>query len=115
MYTLTPVENVYMLLIKWASTRENLSSGVANNTGADQPAHPCSLLSASVSRLFESIISRLDTTEISVFLRVSVAEETGLSLALSEAPKACFGATWRKLYRFVNFFKGRNKNCLGPV
>ena len=46
---------------KWASTRENLSlggggggGGVANNTSADQPAHPRSLISAFVVRFFES-------------------------------------------------------------
>ena len=32
----------------WASTRENLSSGFAKNTGADQPAHQRSLISAFV-------------------------------------------------------------------
>ena len=50
----------------WASTRENLSSGVANNTGADQPAPPRSLLSAFVVRLMESIISRLASSKISI-------------------------------------------------
>ena len=48
-----------------------LSSGLVNNKGADQPAHPHSLISAFVFRSFESIISRL-----------SVAMETSLSLAL---------------------------------
>ena len=33
--------------------------GFANNTGADQPAHLCSLISALVIHLLESIISRL--------------------------------------------------------
>ena len=41
--------------------------GFANNTGTDQPVHPRSLISAFVIRLLESIISRLDTREISVF------------------------------------------------
>ena len=36
----------------------------------------------------ESIISKLATIEISFFELVSEAEETGLSLALSETPKA---------------------------
>ena len=54
-----------------------LSSGLVNNKGADQPAHPHSLISAFVFRSFESIISRL-----------SVAKETGLSLAFSKTPKA---------------------------
>ena len=52
--------------IMWASTRENLSSGFANNTGADQPAHPRSLISAFVIRFFESTICKLATGEISI-------------------------------------------------
>ena len=62
----------------------------ANNKGADQPAHPRSLISAFVIRLLESTISRLDTSEISIFQLVSAAEETGLSFALSETPKTGF-------------------------
>ena len=55
--------------------------------GADQPAHPRSLISASVIRLLESIISRLATSKIPIFQFVSVAGETGLSFALSESPR----------------------------
>ena len=40
--------------------------GVANNTGADQPAHLRSLISASVIHILESIISKLKTREISI-------------------------------------------------
>ena len=43
-----------------------------------------SLISAFVIRFLESIISKLATIEISFTWPVSVAEETGLSLALSE-------------------------------
>ena len=55
----------------WASSRENLSSGgggggSANNTGADQPAHPRSLISAFVIRFLKSTISTLATGEISI-------------------------------------------------
>ena len=39
----------------------------ANNTGADQPAHPRSLISAFVNRVLESTISKRATSEISVF------------------------------------------------
>ena len=39
----------------------------ANNKGADQPAHPRSLISAFVIRLLESTTSRLITSEISIF------------------------------------------------
>ena len=53
-----------------------LSSGLVNNKGADKPTHSHSLISAFVFRSYESIISRL-----------SVAKETGLSLALSKTPK----------------------------
>ena len=63
--------------------------GFANNTGAYQPALPRKLISTFVIRLLESIISRLAAGHISIFLLVSVAEETGLSLALSETQKPC--------------------------
>ena len=55
--------------------------GFANNTGADQSALPRSLISAFVIRFVESIICILATEEISIFLLVPVAEETGLKLA----------------------------------
>ena len=55
--------------------------GFANNTGADQPAHLRRLISAFFIGLSRSIISRLATSKILIFLLVSVAEETGLKLA----------------------------------
>ena len=51
-----------LALIIWACLR-----WFANNTGADQPAHPRCLISAFVVRLSKSIISRLATSEISIF------------------------------------------------
>ena len=42
------------------------------------------LISAFIIHIFKSIISKLATSEISFFLLVSVAVETGLSLALSK-------------------------------
>ena len=41
--------------------------GFGNNTGADQPAHPCSLISALIIRFSESITCKLATGEISIF------------------------------------------------
>ena len=41
-----------------------------------------------IIRLFESIISRLAMSDLSIFLLVSVAEQAGLSLALSETKKS---------------------------
>ena len=41
--------------------------GVANNTVADQPALPPSLIGAFVIRFLESIISKLAMSEISIF------------------------------------------------
>ena len=67
----------------WASTRENLSLGFAHNKGADLPAHPRSLISAFVICFLESTICKLATGEISIFYLASVAEESGLKLALS--------------------------------
>ena len=61
-----------------------------NNKGADQPTRTRSLSSAFVISSLESIISGLASSEISTFLLVSVAEETGLSLPLSETLKTGF-------------------------
>ena len=41
--------------------------GFANNTGADQPARPRSLISAFVIRFLESTIFNLASGEISIF------------------------------------------------
>ena len=53
-----------------------LSSGLVKYKSGEQPTHSHILISAFVFRSFESIISRL-----------SVAKETGLSLALSKTQK----------------------------
>ena len=67
--------------------------GLANNTGAVQPTHPPSLISAFVIRFLLSSICKLATSEILFFLLVSVAEGTGLKLALLDTPKTGFLAT----------------------
>ena len=41
--------------------------GFANNTDADQPANPCTLISDFVIRFLESIICNLAKGEISIF------------------------------------------------
>ena len=64
--------------------------GFANNKGSDKPALPRRLISAFVIRVLESIISKLATIEISIFELVSVAEETGLNLTLSDTTKTGF-------------------------
>ena len=63
--------------------------GLANNTGADQPAHPRSLISAFVIRFVKRIKCKLATGE-TIFWPIPVAEGTSLKLALSETPKTGF-------------------------
>ena len=53
----------------------------ANNKGADQPAHPRSLISAFVVRCLDIIISLDSTAEIPRLERTSVAAQAGLCLA----------------------------------
>ena len=67
--------------------------GFVNNKGADQPEHPHSLISAFVIHLLESIISRLATSTMPIFLLVSVAEQAGLNLTLWETSKTGFVAS----------------------
>ena len=47
--------------------KKNCLRGFANNKGADQPAHPRSLISAFVIRLFESNICKIATSKLSIF------------------------------------------------
>ena len=55
----------------------------------------CVLHQRSLNSAFHySSISKLYTSEDSIFWLVSVAEQAGLSLALSENPKADFAAEW---------------------
>ena len=60
----------------------------ANNKGADQLAHPRSLISAFVVRCLDSTISLDSIAEISRL--VSVAAQAGLCLAQSETPEDTF-------------------------
>ena len=48
-------------------TQENLSPGFANNKGADQTAHPRSLISDFAIRYLETIVAKLVSCKISLF------------------------------------------------
>ena len=67
--------------------------GFANNKGEDQPAHAGSLISTFIIRFLEVSLSKLAASEISIFLLVSVAEETCLSLTLLEILQTGFVAS----------------------
>ena len=55
-----------------------------NNKGTGQPAHSHSLISAYVFHILESIISKLATSQISMFSLVFVIEQTGLGITWLE-------------------------------
>ena len=59
----------------------------ANNKGADQSAHPQSLISIFVARCLDSVMSLVSVTKISTIMLASVAEQASLSLAWSETPE----------------------------
>ena len=78
----------------WALSQENLSSVFVNNKGVYQPALPRSLMSAFAISLLQSIISKHAEGKITIFWLVTVAEETALSLPLSETKKTgCYVMT----------------------
>ena len=62
----------------------------ANNKGADQPAHPRSLISAFVVRCLDSVMSLVSVMKISSLMVASVAEQASLSLTWSETPEDTF-------------------------
>ena len=76
------------------ATKPSCLQGFANNKGTEQPAHPRRLISAFVIYHISTCFKRRFN-----FLQVSVAEETGLSLALSETLKTGFVAT--RPFRFL--------------
>ena len=52
----------------------------ANNKGADQPAHPRSLISTFVVRCLDRVMSLVSVSKISSLMLASVAEQASLSL-----------------------------------
>ena len=62
----------------------------ANNKGADQPAHPGSLISTFVVCYQDSIISPVSISDISSLYLASVAAQAGLSLTWSKTQKTGF-------------------------
>ena len=89
-YSPVALRLIYLSFLSGPRSEKTCLRGFANNKGTDQPAHSRSLISAFVFRLLKSIISRLASSEISIFYVVSVAEETSLSVVLSETPKTGF-------------------------
>ena len=88
----------------WALMRENLSTGFANNKGADQSAHPCRLISAFVIGFWECDINKHAKGEISIIQLDCVAEETGLNLTLLETLKTGFVASRPIYYTIIDTF-----------
>ena len=62
----------------------------ANNKGADQPAHPRSLISTFVVRCLDSMICILAISKVSRCFLVSVAEQAGLNLTWSKISEDMF-------------------------
>ena len=85
----------------------------ANNKGADQPAHPRSLISAFVVRCLDSVMSLVSVTKISSLILASVAEQASWSRTWSETPEDAFshGAAQVDLNLLIllNQFKKREK------
>ena len=77
----------------WATSGENLFMPHANNKVADQPALPRSLFSVFAIRCLDSIIPQVSISEISSLSLVSVAEQAGLNLTMSQTPKTGFLVT----------------------
>ena len=82
-------------ILQWnlATAWENLFMSYASNKGADQPAHPRSLISNFVVRCLDSIISLVSTSETSCLYLASVAAQAGLSLTWSKPQGLVF--SWR--------------------
>ena len=59
----------------------------ANNKGADQPAHPRSLISTFVVCCLDRMICTLAISKVSRFQLASVAEQAGFNVSWSKIPE----------------------------
>ena len=77
----------------------------ANNKGADQPAHPHSLISAYIVRCLDSVMSLVSVTKNSSILLASVAEQASLSLTWSETPEDTFSHDEAHMFCYHRFVR----------
>ena len=80
LYFLIAEENSLGTIIIEPGHQKTCLMSYADNKGADQPAHPRSLISAFVVRCLCSVMSLVSVTKISSLMLASVAEQAGLSL-----------------------------------
>ena len=78
----------------------------ANNKGADQPAHPCSLISAFIVHCLDSIIhvSLVSISKFPSLMLASVAEQASLSLTWSETPEDTFSHDEVQMFCFQKYW-----------
>ena len=91
-----------MRKVVWATSWENLFMPYSNNKGADQPAHPRSLIGTFVFRFLDSIIPLVPISKLSRLWLVLVAAQAGLYY-LVETPISGFLVTG------LNFIYVRNE------
>ena len=72
-----------------------------NNKGADQPAHPRSLISAFIVLSLDSVMSLVSVTKISSLILAFVAEQAGLNLTRSETPEDTFSYDEAHVYMYI--------------
>ena len=83
----TPIEQKSQRLTYEPQHEKTCFMPYANNKGADQPAHPHSLISTFVVHCLDSIIFLTSIFAISLLSLGSVADQAGLSLTWLETPK----------------------------
>ena len=86
-------KTVPLTCVIWATSWGNLFWAYVNNKGADQPAHPCSLISPLVFRCLDSIILPVSISQISSLCLASVAAQASFSLTWLQTPKTGFLVT----------------------
>ena len=87
----------------------------ANNKGADQPAHPRSLINTFIVRCLDSIIPLVSIHKISSLYLASVPAQAGLSLSWSQTPKTGFLVTRFNYNKLFSFFDYTNQHHVSPV
>ena len=77
----------------------------ANNKGADQPVHPCRLISTIIVRCLDSMMCILAMSKVSRFQLVSVTEQAGWNVTWSKIPEDTFSRDVAHIINCARWFE----------
>ena len=97
LHRLAPEPSLFVYKIYEPGHEKTCLMSYANNKGADQSVHLCSMISAFIVHCLDSVMCLVSISEISSLMLALVAEQVSLSLNWSESPEDTF-FSWQGSY-----------------